>query len=123
MSTITAETILQLVDQLTPFEQAKFRQLLEQREPVPVLPKSQRNGTSANHLKPIPMPDGKAERAWLAANRHQYSGQWVALDGSRLIAASKDHDEVWAAADADGAYLPLITFVENPDQITHIIWT
>ncbi|MBP6822703.1 MAG: hypothetical protein KA368_14230 [Acidobacteria bacterium] len=127
MATMTAETILQLVDQLTPFEQKKFRQLLEQREPMPTQPKSetqpQRNGASTNHLNPIPMPDGKPERAWLAANRHQYAGQWVALDGSRLIAASKDHDEVWAAADADGAYLPLITFVENPDQITHIIWT
>lgn len=132
MSIMTAESILQLIDQLTPLEQAKFKQLLKQRENSSTTqPQSeterpsrqQQNDTTSVPLKPIPLPDGQQELAWLTANRRQYAGQWVALDGSRLIAANPDHDEVWAAANADGAYLPLITFIENPDQITHIIWT
>lgn len=125
MATITAEGILQLIDQLPPVEQAKLNQLIEQRKSVQVEPeiKLQRNGATVKRPKPISMPDGTLERQWLAAHRHEYADQWVALDGSRLIAASPNHDEVWAAAEADGAYLPLITFIENPERITHIIWT
>ncbi len=120
MATMTAETILQLVDQLTPFEQKKFRQLLEQREPMPTQPKSetqpQRNGASTNHLKPIPVPDSTREMRWIAEHQHEYVGQWVALDGDRLIAASFDHEEVAAAADADGAYLPMFAYVDDPNK-------
>jgi hypothetical protein len=39
----------------------------------------------------------------------------VALDGDRLIAHGKDAAEVFAAADADGAYLPLVTYVIPAD--------
>jgi hypothetical protein len=115
---ITAENVLQLVEQLSTTEQAKLDQLLKQRTTVA----PQLNGATAHPLKPIPMPDGRRERQWLAAHRRDYANQWVALDGDRLIAASPQHDEVWAAAQADGAYLPLITFIEAPDHITHILW-
>lgn len=129
MSTITAEGILQMIDQLSPAEQVKLNQMMEQRKFAEAAPETsiqqndQRNGVTVKKPGPIPMPDGTLERQWLAAHRHEYADQWVALDGSRLIAASSNHDEVWAAADADGAYLPLITFIENPERITHIIWT
>ena len=42
---------------------------------------------------------------------HEYGGQWVALDGDRLIAHGTNADEVFAAADVDGAYLPLVTYI------------
>jgi len=61
---------------------------------------------------PIPEPDLPGAMQWLADNSEQYAGQWVALDGSRLIAHGANHDEVTEMARADGAYLPLITFVE-----------
>jgi hypothetical protein len=43
---------------------------------------------------------------------HEYGGQWVALDGDRLIAHGTDAASVFAAADADGAYLPLVTYIQ-----------
>jgi len=131
MPTITAESVLKQIDLLPLAEQARLNQLMKQRaaarsqqelkneEP----PASEPNGTPSQLRKPIPMPDGASERQWLAAHKREYANQWVALDGDRLIAASPNHDEVWAAAEADGAYLPLITFIEDPDHITHILWT
>lgn len=116
MSTITAEGILQLIDQLPPIEQAKLNQMMEQRQPKPET-KPQRNGTPARQLKPIPMPDSTREMRWLAEHQREYVGQWVALDGDRLIAASFNHEEVAAAADADGAYLPMFAYVDDPDKI------
>jgi uncharacterized protein DUF5678 len=41
--------------------------------------------------------------------------QWVALDGDRLIAHGANADEVFAIADADGAYLPLGTYIPPAD--------
>jgi hypothetical protein len=63
------------------------------------------------------MPDSTRELKWVAEHAREYAGQWVALDGDRLIAHSPNHDEVFAAAEADGVYLPLITFVEDPDKV------
>ena len=131
MPTITAESVLQLIDHLPSAEQAKLNQLMKQRTAAHsqsestngAPPDREQNGTPAQPRKPIPMPDGACERKWLAAHKREYANQWVALDGDRLIAASPNHDEVWAAAEADGAYLPLITFIEDPDHITHILWT
>jgi len=43
----------------------------------------------------------------------EFGGQWVALDEGRLIAHGPDAQEVYAAAKADGAYLPLIDYIES----------
>lgn len=130
MATMTAENVLRLIDQLPLAEQTKLDRLLEQRaaghlqqNPTnEISPAHRPNGGSARRSKPIPMPDGTRERQWLAAHKREYANQWVALDGDRLIAAGPNHDKVWGAAEADGAYLPLITFIEDPDHITHILW-
>ena len=67
-------------------------------------------------LKPIPVPDSTRELRWLKEHAREYAGQWVALDGDRLIAHGPDAKAVFAAADADGAYLPLVSQVEDPDR-------
>ena len=51
-----------------------------------------------------PIPDSTREMRWIAEHQREYVGQWVALDGDRLIAASPNRREVSAAAKADGAY-------------------
>lgn len=126
MATITAESMLQLIEQMPLTEQLKLKQLMAQRAEPQAQPA---NGASSHarkldkRLPPKPMPDSTRERQWLAQHRREYANQWVALDGDRLIVAGQDHDTVWAAAEADGAHLPLITFIEDPDKPTTIIWT
>ena len=125
MATITAENILHLIEQMPPTEQLKLKQLMEQRTAIQSLSEAA-NGTTSRPPKQLPakpIPDSTRERQWLAEHRREYANQWVALDGNRLIASGKDHDPVWAAAEADGAYLPLITFIEDPENLTTIIWT
>ncbi len=65
----------------------------------------------------VPAPDGTRELQWLVDHAREYAGQWVALDGDRLIAHGPVASEVFDAADADGAHLPLITFVEHPENV------
>lgn len=105
MSASKAEMIVEQIVQLPPSERAKVLRMLEARE-TPI---------AEQKLRPIPIPDSTRETTWIAEHKREYAGQWVALDGDRLIAHGKHHDEVWTAAKADGAYLPLCTFIEDPD--------
>ncbi len=129
MSTMTAENILPLITQLSQPERAKLRILMDQQEQQENdwLAKPQLDQPAKppldKRLPPKPMPSGGAAALqWISEHRREFAGQWVALDGDRLIAHSFDRDEVWAASQADGAYLPMVTFVEDPDHIVHIIW-
>ncbi len=38
------------------------------------------------------------EMRWIGEHRNEFPGEWVALDGDRLIAHGKDADPVFAAA-------------------------
>ncbi len=124
---VILEDVLVRIKQLLPAEIALLRDLLnkELRDPksLPNLPVAV-HGDNGNEplgepakrrLTPIPIPDQSGALKWLAENARDYKGQWVALDGERLIAYGTDAREVYAAARADGAYLPLVELVENPD--------
>lgn len=124
MSALTAESIFPLIAQLPPPERAKLREMLAQpeaqvltSEPTPT--KAPRDKRLPN--KPMPLSAMEA-MDWVHEHQREYAGQWVALDGKRLIAANLNHEEVFAAADADGVEVPFITQVEDPDHVVHIIW-
>jgi len=65
-------------------------------------------------------PDPTPAMEWLRLHGKDYGGQWVALDGGRLIAHGPDAQEVYAAAKVDGAYLPLINYIEPADALPFI---
>jgi hypothetical protein len=55
------------------------------------------------------------EQTWLVANQGQYAGQWVALVGERLIAASHDARAVFTKARDSGIKSPLIVRVSDSE--------
>jgi hypothetical protein len=71
--------------------------------------------TTKKKIEPVPAPDRTSEMRWLAEHGREYIGQWVALDGDRLIAHGPDAKAVYAAARADGAERPLVDSVHDPD--------
>jgi hypothetical protein len=50
---------------------------------------------------------------WLDENRENYSGQWVALDGDRLLASGPTAKEVYSKAKAKGVEIPFIELVTD----------
>jgi hypothetical protein len=58
-----------------------------------------------------PNADWKSPMEWLRMNRERYEGQWVGLDGGRLVAHGSEASEVFAAVRAEGIPLPFITFI------------
>ena len=53
------------------------------------------------------------ERNWLAAHRHEYRGQWIALEGDELLATGSTSKEVFAAV---GKHEPTPLVIQIPKQ-------
>jgi hypothetical protein len=105
----TVDDILREIAQLPDAEQTKLRRLLYKGE--------ERATLRDQPVPATPVTDSTRELKWVAEHARQYAGQWVALDGDRLIAHGPVASDVFDAADADGAHLPLITFVEDPEKV------
>ncbi len=63
----------------------------------------------------------QSEFKWLAENRQQYAGRWVALDGDTLLAVGDSAREVYAAI-SNHEGIPLVTRVEPAEEIYFAGW-
>jgi hypothetical protein len=53
----------------------------------------------------------------LDENREKYLGQWVALDGDRLIASGPTAKEVYSKAKAEGVDIPFVELVSERESV------
>lgn len=60
-----------------------------------------------------PYIDRSRELAWLAANEEEYAGEWVFLDGDRLVAHGDDPLRFREIACAEGIEVPFIVHVRK----------
>ncbi len=111
MSEITVEILLNQVELLPVVEQKRLFAVLAQKLNGMVAKPAE----TIKYREPIPMPDYEPIAKWIREHRAEYGGQWVALDGVRLIAHGEAAHEVFAAARADGAKMPFVTYVEPAD--------
>ena len=116
MSTLTAESILRLIEQLPSVERIRLNQLLARRQAEFAKGRPPRD----RRVQCEPMKDRTREMKGIEENKHEYAGQWVALDGDRLIAASPIRWEISAAIKADGAEAPLVHRIPSPDDLPYI---
>ena len=107
---VAVERILEEVSTLSEEEQEQLRrslnggQVKKKKEPL------------GKFVEPIPEPDQQGAMRWVSDHWREYQEQWIALDGYRLIAHGVDFNEVNAAAEADGAYLPMVAFIEREPE-------
>lgn len=59
------------------------------------------------------MPNRSRELKWIKEHRKEYEGQWVALDGDRLLGHGPNSQEVIAAARQSGVESPYIVRIET----------
>jgi Family of unknown function (DUF5678) len=114
MDEITVETILEYIERLSASDRAKLFAILT----TEVLKPANITTVDQKKSKPLPIPvlDPETSRRWMTVHRSEYAGQWVALDGDRLIASGATEAEVADAAEVDGAYIPLIGYIPHPDE-------
>jgi plasmid stability protein len=94
---------------------ALARILLEEK-----LKPEEQNGASAQPrilAKNLPIKDRALEVEWLQKHRDEYAGQWIALDGEKLIASGDDLKQVVSTARRLGVPDALMIRVELNDAL------
>jgi hypothetical protein len=71
-------------------------------------------------LREVPARDRKREMKWIADNRATYAGQWVAVEGDRLVAAAMDARKVFSAAKAEGIAIPFVVHILPEDSLPFV---
>ena len=100
------DQIIKSIEQLPAAEQEKIRRWLED--------KGASNGEE--HGSPAHANRSAKSLRWLHENREKYSGQWVALDGDRLIASGATAKDVYSKAKAEGVEIPFVELVTERES-------
>ena len=98
----TLEQVINEVRTLSPTEKRTLRQVLDDHLEEP----------PSTQVSTPDYPTHEKERAWLEAHRDEYLGEWVALDGDRLLAHGSDARIVYEAARAKGVEAPFVERVQ-----------
>ncbi len=64
----------------------------------------------------LPDPRRRCEMQWIEEHRDEYAGQYVALDGDRLISHGPDGRHVLAEARKAGMKIPFVARIESDDE-------
>ena len=104
---LSVDQIIKSIAQLPAAEQKRIRRWLDEKGAT----NGEGQGSQA-HAN----PSARSLR-WLHENRERYSGQWVALDGDRLIANGPNAKEVYSKAKAEGVQIPFVELVTDPDPV------
>lgn len=112
MSSATLERILDEVKGLTPEERRQLCDVIEREAAQSVPPPSAGAGNDR----------WEREQRWLDEHRDEYVGQWVALEGDRLLASGPDGRAVYETARAAGVCAPFVTRVEPRDALPFAGW-
>lgn len=87
-------------------------------EPPPAKP---RERPPLKPMREVKMPDMSREMRWIKEHRHEYAGQWVALDGDQLLAHGMNAREVFEAARQHTAE-PFFAHLEPADALPFGGW-
>jgi Family of unknown function (DUF5678) len=101
------DQIIKSIEQLSAPEQERIRRWLDARETS----NEKETGSQAQAER-----SAKSLR-WLDENQEKYSGQWVALDGDRLIANGLVAKEVYSKAKAEGVPIPFVELVTRREPV------
>ena len=113
----SVKMLAQEASRLSHTEQLELAALLIQNVGAPIPAQAARRPTSTKrHIS------RDREMRWLAENRNEYVGQWVVVEGDRLIASGPDSREVFQAAKQAGIQIPFLVHVEPENQLPFGGW-
>ena len=108
MSQTTAELILAEIAALPAEEREKLKALLNRRPAVT-------QAHQSSFIPPFDTHDSAPSLCWIEEHRAEFAGQFVALDGDRLVAHGADSQEVIAAVRASGLNGLFFTLIPPTD--------
>src|SRR5947209_447026 len=66
--------------------------------------------------------DRTREQQWIAVHRDEYLGEWVVVEGERLIVHGHDARTVYDAARSSGIEVPFLIHVQPVDELPFGAW-
>jgi|ERR1700752_25804 len=105
--TLSVDQIIKSIEQLPATEQERIRRWLEDK----AASNSQGDSSEANANR------SAKSIIWLRENREKYLGQWVALDGDRMIASGPTAKEVYSKAKAEGVEIPFVELITDREPV------
>jgi hypothetical protein len=102
--------------------QARFRHEYRPDGRIQVVVYGAVRGERANIRQREEALDHSLELQWLNEHRGEYAGQWVALEGDRLITSGENGGEVFEAARAQGIARPFLARVEPENELPFGGW-
>lgn len=105
MAQTTLTEMIEAARTLPPEDLRRLRQWLDEQE--------HRLAVAQRREEQLAAEEARFQQAmtWLRENRAHYVGQWVALDGDRLVSYGADGKQVYAQARAAGVEVPLLEHV------------
>ncbi|MCI0338043.1 MAG: DUF5678 domain-containing protein [Acidobacteria bacterium] len=105
MATTTLEQVIEAVRQLPLEDRRRLQEWLAKQERRDAEPQQQNEN--------LHQDDEKFRRAlqWVEEHRDEYLGQWVVLDGNRLISHGPDGKKVYDEARAAGIQIPFLKHI------------
>jgi uncharacterized protein with von Willebrand factor type A (vWA) domain len=114
---LTLEQIIEAARQLVPRDRQQLQRWLQEQEAQDRA--VVQTDAAPSSLKETPQQQMERFRKamnWIAKHRTEYLGQWVALEGDRLISHGSDAVEVHRAAKAAGIATPFLEQVVEKEE-------
>ena len=61
----------------------------------------------------------RRQMEWLKANREKYGGQYVVLDGDKLLGVARNYPEGLAIAQKAGVPKAFVNYLSKPDEVSY----
>jgi predicted DNA-binding antitoxin AbrB/MazE fold protein len=97
--------------------------VLRPLEPLPFAEQQHLVVTVTDELHPKPaFNDRRREREWLASNGPRYAGQWVVIEGDKLVSHGGNAEAVLQQARAEGIQHPLLVQIPKETPLPFGGW-
>lgn len=107
----TAEQIIETVRALPLSEKEKFFDLAEEERQKIISEKKAKKAKAKKEQEKF-----RLAMKWLNENRQSYLGQWVCLDGDRLIAHGADAVKLYKEAREKGVEVPFVEHITEENE-------
>ena len=114
MSVELLETIKQQIAGLSPQQRSELILYLQEQEKQDVSSSAASPDSDAAEI----MRQRRAQ--WLKTHRDEFGGQYVALDGDRLVGTGRNFHEALQAARALGVAQSFVTYLPKTDEIGYM---
>ena len=107
----TAEKIIESVRALPPPEREKFFDWAEAEKNRLASEAKENKSSSENEAEKF-----RSAMKWIDENRQKYLGQWVCLDGDKLIANGTDAVKIYRKAKEKGIEVPFVEHLVEDEK-------